>query len=167
MSVSDVFLLVVRWLHLISAAAWVGGGLFYLLVLRPVTRRNPESSRLLNATTASEFRTLVDTSIFVLLATGIILTFNRLTPGVVGVPYVATLGLKIALAFWMFVLARGRRRRSILLDTYGETQPEASTRLQKVMKAISGYNAIVILGIVVFLLSDLLKVLFEMALTRQ
>ena len=166
MSVSDVFLLVVRWLHLISAAAWIGGSLFYLLVLRPVLRRSPESSGLLSAATASEFRTLVDTSIFVLLATGIILTFNRLTPGVVGVPYVATLGLKIALAVWMFVLARGRRRRSILLDTYREPRSKASTRLQKVLRAVSGYNGIVILGIVVFLLSDLLKVLFEMAITR-
>ncbi len=163
MSVSDVFLLVVRWVHLVSAAAWVGGSLFYLLVLRPALRRSPESSGVIGLAAASEFRALVDTSIFVLLATGVILTLNRLSPGVVGVPYAVTLGIKIALSVWMFILARGRRRRTALLTV----DPEASAGrswLGKTSRAVSGYNAIVILGIIVFLLSDLLKVLFELAL---
>ena len=163
MSGGDVFLLVVRWLHLVSAAAWVGGSLFYLLVLRPALRRSADSSRSIGLAAATEFRALVDTSIFVLLATGIILTFNRLTPGVIGVPYAATLGAKIALSLWMFVLARGRQRRAALLAIYEETAP-ATTPWQKVARGVSGYNTIVILGIVVFLLSDLLKVLFEIAL---
>ena len=163
MSVSDVFLLAVRWLHLASAAAWVGGSLFYLVVLRPAMRRSADSTRPVSAAAATEFRALVDTCIFVLLATGIILTFDRLTADVVDMPYVATLSLKIALSVWMFALAQGRRRRTALLDAFRETAP-ASSRLQKIARTISGYNAIVILGIVVFLLSDLLKVLFEMAL---
>ncbi|MCI0439001.1 MAG: urate hydroxylase PuuD [Chloroflexi bacterium] len=164
MSAGDVFLLVIRWIHLVAAAAWVGGSLFYLVVLRPALRKSPESGRIVNAAAASEFRVLVDTCIFVLLATGAILTLNRLTPGVVGVPYVATLGVKIALAVWMFVLARGRRRRTALLEMYREPATPASTWLQKALRAVSGYNTILILGIVVFLLSDLLKVLFELAL---
>ena len=163
MSVSDVFLLAVRWVHLVSAAAWVGGSLFYLLVLRPVLRRSPESSGGVGIAAASEFRALVDTSIFVLLATGVILTFNRLSPGVVGVPYAVTLGIKIALSVWMFVLARGRRRRTALLNVDREASTGGSW-LGRTSRAVSGYNAIVILGLVVFLLSDLLKVLFELAL---
>ena len=164
MSVGDVFLLVVRWLHLVSAAAWVGGSLFYLLVLRPALRRSPESSGWLNAAAASEFRALVDTSILVLLTTGIILTLDRLTSSVAGAPYVVTLGIKIALSVWMFILARGRRRRTALLDAYRQTPESTPPTLRGLLRAASGYNAIVILGIVVFLLSDLLKVLFEMAL---
>ena len=162
MSASELFLLAVRWLHLVSAAAWVGGSLFYLLVLRPALRRSPESSSLANAAGA-EFRALVDTSIFVLVATGIILMFNRLTGGVVGAPYVVTLSVKIVLSMWMFLLAWRRRPRTTILDAFMDA-PAASTRMQKVARVISGYNAIVILGIAVFLLSDLLKVLFEMAL---
>ena len=166
MSVGDTFLLAVRWLHLVSAAAWVGGSLFYLLALRPATRRSPESARLINVA-ASEFRALVDTCIFVLLATGIILTFNRLTPGVIGVPYAVTLAVKIALSVWMFVLVGARRRRTALLDAYLEIPPPGSNRIQKMARAISGYNAVVILGIIVFLLADLLQVLFEMALPGE
>lgn len=164
MSIGDSFLLVVRWLHLISAAAWVGGSLFYLIVLRPALRKSPEASRVINAAAAVEFRALVDTSIFVLLTTGVILTVNRLTPSVVGAPYVIALGIKIALSIWMFVLARGRRRRTPLMEAYRE-EPQPTGRFGKIARTVSGYNAIVILGLVVFLLSDLLKVLFEMAIS--
>lgn len=165
MSVSDVFLLVVRWLHLVSAAAWVGGSMFYLIVLRPALRRSPGASRAINTAAAAEFRALVDTCILVLLVTGIILTFNRLTPGVIGVPYAATLALKIVLSIWMFALARGRRRR-VALPEISQDSPSDPTQLQRFARAISGYNLIIIFGIVVFLLADLLKVLFEMAISE-
>ena len=160
MSAGDVFLLVVRWLHLVSAAAWVGGSLFYLLVLRPALRRSGDPSGVTESA-AVEFKALVETSIIVILVTGIILTFNRLTPGVVGVPYVAVLGVKIALSLWMFVIARSRRKRQLLPS---HQMPSAVSGWRRFARAISGYNTVVILGIVVFLLSDLLKVLFEIAL---
>ena len=163
MSASDAFLLVVRWLHLVAAAAWIGGSLFYLLVLRPSLRRAPDSSGILSAAAATEFRAVVDTAIFVLLATGIVLTFNRLSPGVAGVPYVATLGVKIGLSVLMFALALGRRKRSPMMDAYATREPD-SGKLAKTFRAVSGYNALVILGIVIFLVSDLLKVLYELAL---
>ncbi len=163
MSAGDLFLVVVRWLHLVAGAAWVGGSLFYLLVLRPALRRSPNSSRILSAAAAAEFRAVVDTAILVLLVTGVILTVNRLTPGVAGVPYVATLGVKIALSVLMFSLALGRRKRPPMLE--GQAQQDASPgRPAKVLRAVSGYNALVILGVIVFLVSDLLKVLYEMAL---
>jgi uncharacterized membrane protein len=165
MSVGDLFLLVVRWLHLVAAAAWIGGGLFYLLALRPALRAAPDSERQVDMAVATEFRAWVDTCIFVLLATGAILTFNRLTPGVVGVPYAATLAAKIALCIWMFVLARGRRRRNSLLDAHAGRPGPPPTGLRRAVRAFSGYNAIVILGIVVFLLADALKMLFEQALS--
>ena len=163
MSVGDLFLVVVRWLHLVAGAAWVGGSLFYLFVLRPALRRSPDSSGIISAAAAAEFRAVVETAILVLVATGVILTVNRLTPGVAGVPYVATLGVKIALSVLMFSLALGRRKRPLMME--GQAQQDASPgRLARVLRSVSGYNALVILGIIVFLVSDLLKVLYEMAL---
>jgi uncharacterized membrane protein len=164
MSINDLFLLIVLWVHLVSATVWVGGSIFYLFVLRPALRKSAEPGREINIATADEFRALVDTAIFVLLTTGIILTFNRLTPGVIGVPYAAVLGLKIALSVWMFILARDRRRRTALLEAH-RTQPSPPTNLLgKTLRTISGYNTIVILGLIVFLLADTLGVLFENAL---
>ena len=162
MSVGDLFLVVVRWAHLVAATAWIGGSLFYLLALRPALRSAPESGHHVNVAAATEFRAWVDTCIFGMLATGVILTFNRLTPGVVGVPYAATLAAKIALSVWMFVLARGRHRRHAFIEAQ-EGYPPA-TGLRRLARTFSGYNAIVILGIIVFLLADALKMLFENAL---
>ena len=164
MSLSEAFLLIVRWLHLVSAAAWVGGSIFYLIVLRPALRRRPEASRLVGTAAATEFRALVDTCVYVLIATGVILTLHRLTPGVVGVPYVVVLGAKIALSIWMFVLAWSRRRRTSVMEAFREEEAPPTTSIGKLLRAVSGYNTLIILGLIVFLLSDLLKTLYELAL---
>ena len=164
MSLSDVFMLIVRWLHLVSAVAWIGGSVFYLIVLRPALRREPQASGLISRAAATEFRALVETCVYVLIATGVILTFNRLTPGVVGAPYVAALGAKIALSVWMFTLAWSRRRRTSVTEAFREEEATPRSRFGRIMRAMSGYNTIVILGLAVFLLSDLLKTLYELAL---
>ena len=164
MSLSETFLLIVRWLHLVSAAAWIGGSVFYLIVLRPALRREPQASGLIGRAAATEFRALVETCVYVLIATGVILSLHRLTPGVVGAPYVAVLGAKIALSVWMFALAWSRRRRTSVTETFRDKEAPPTTTLGKILRAASGYNTIVILGLVVFLLSDLLKTLYELAL---
>jgi uncharacterized membrane protein len=169
MSVTDVFLLVVRWLHALAAVAWVGGGLFYLLVLRPALRRGGETAWPINELVAMEFRGLVDTAVVVLVLTGAVLTFDRLTSRYADVPYVATLGIKVALAMVMFHLARSHRRPGRLLLT--EQAPQAApenqrqTTLRRLARTFSSVNLIVILGIGIFLLADLLKALFERALS--
>ena len=164
MNAGDVFLLVVRWLHLVSGAAWVGGSLFYLLVLRPASRRGGESSGLLTSA-ADEFRVLVNTCIAILVATGIIMTFNRLTDTVVGEGYVAVLALKAGLSVWMIVLVHAERRRRRARAAVGAAERREPVSMpQRIVRAASGFNALVALGIAVFLLSDLLKVLYEIAL---
>ena len=167
MSVGDIFMLVVRWLHLLSAAAWVGGSVFYLLVLRPAMRKAPGSHGALLAAAGVEFRGLVNTCIVVLVATGVILAFDRLTEGLLGIPYAATLTIKTALSVWMFLQVQAERRSTRFLEAFGRQDQGPRTRIGRVRRAISGYNALVVVGIVVFLLSDLLKVLFEAALLRN
>ncbi len=155
-------MLVVRWLHVVSAVAWVGGSVFYLLVLRPASRRHPRAAELLGEA-AIEFRALVDTCIIVLVVTGGVLTFHRLESASVGTTYVLVLAAKVALAAAMFALAWRRRR------TVTSVAPELRTdrppgRLAGVSRALSGYNLIAILGVLVFLLADLLAALYEIAI---
>lgn len=164
MTGGDLFLVVVRWVHVVAAAAWVGGSIFYLFILRPALRNSPESGRRINEVTAAEFGTLVDTCIFVILATGVILTFNRLTVGVTGSSYGLVLAAKIALSVWMFILARGRRRRTALLDMYRRNPVPPSGKFRKILSAFSGYNTVAILGVIVLLLADLLNTLYEVAI---
>ena len=164
MTPNDVFLLVVRWVHLTASVAWVGGSIFYLFVLRPAMRRSTGEGREVNRHTAAEFKVLVDVCFFLILVSGISLTFDRLSEGVTGVGYVMVLAAKVVLSIWMFLLASSRRRRTILTEAH-RTRPEPPVGFaRRAVRAISGYNTVVILGIVVFLLADLLKVMYEMAL---
>ena len=164
MSASDVFMLVVRWLHVVSAVAWVGGSLFYLLVLRPASRRSPGAAALLGESTATEFRALVDTCVIVLIVTGGVLTFHRLESASVGAAYVSVLAAKVALAAAMFGIAWRRRRPRRSLIPLEEPEPPIG-RLARVSRALSGYNLVAILGVLVFLLADLLAALYEMAIS--
>lgn len=150
----EAFLLVVRWLHALAALAWVGGSLFYFLVLRPRLRRdNPDS---LEPAIAQGFRQVVQTAIVVLVLTGAILTFERLTSPAATVPYVVVLGVKVALALWMFLLVRRPSRAE---------PAEAPPRwLPPFLAGLRGGNLMLVLGILIYLLADLLKVLAELAL---
>ena len=162
MSITEGFLLVVRWLHNIAAITWVGGSLFYFLVLRPASKKEASSWGPLSRTIAMEFKGLVNTSILVLVVTGAIMAFDRLAGGLVGVSYVAALGVKVSLALWMFYIVLSRRRRAI--DTVDQNGLSSRPLPQRIGRTLSGYNTVVVLGLLVFLMADLLRFLVERAL---
>lgn len=165
MDLSELFLTIVRWLHALAAATWVGGSIFYLIVLSPTVKRVPDVPRALSSALGVEFRTIVVTSIIVLVATGAILAFDRLTE--VEPPYAATLGVKVVLSVWMFLLVRDRRHQLWTLSMFEDKPSSPTTLWSKTVAAVSGYNILVILGVVIFLLSDLMKVLFEIELRGE
>ena len=167
MSATDVFLLIVRWLHIVAAAAWVGGGIFYLVVLRPAARRSQGLRQAMPTAVATEFRVLVDVCVVVLVATGAILAFNRLTGEAAEVPYVVTLGIKVALSVWMFQAVLTERRRAAIIGAYLQAPQGRTSKGRGLLRFASGYDAITIVGVVVFLLSDLLNVLFQLELARD
>lgn len=74
--------LLVMWLHLLAAVAWIGGMLFLSVVLVPVLRREPFASQraVLIRTTALRFRSVVWSAIMVLLITGPLLLHERGIP---------------------------------------------------------------------------------------
>ena len=159
MSVLDGILLVIRWAHALGAVAWVGGGIFYLMVLRPAFQRAqpaPEVSRSIG----QEFRGLVNTAIVVLVVTGAILTASRLTLDTVTLPYVAVLVLKVALALYMMAVVRFRRPQGVGQDA----QPAGS--ITRVKEALTSPTALLVVGVIIFGLADVLAALFEDSLTR-
>jgi copper resistance protein D len=70
------------WLHLLAAIAWIGGMLFLSVVLVPVLKREPFASQkaILFRTTAWRFRAVVWGAIAVLLLTGPLLLHERGIP---------------------------------------------------------------------------------------
>ncbi|MEE8466323.1 MAG: hypothetical protein V3S68_07580 [Dehalococcoidia bacterium] len=167
MNVLDWILLVIRWGHALAAVAWVGGGIFYLMVLRPAIYRArgqgqgraqglpPETNRAIGV----EFRGLVSTAIAVLLLTGVILSVSRLTSDAITSPYVVVLVVKIALALYMFYVVRFMRQ-----DSYPEELDPGGSGWQRLRNRLTGTTALLVTGIIVIGLSDVLDGLLENAL---
>jgi uncharacterized membrane protein len=153
---SDIFLLIVGWIHAIAAVAWLGGAIFYWVVLRPAVRSGAMPDSVVRFA-GSEFSQLVVLSMWILAITGGILMLNRLSGPSATLPYGATLGLKIVLSAWMFFLVAGRRSKA-----KGDA---GSGRLRSAVNALGHINMIVILGALVFLLSDILRMLVERQLS--
>lgn len=159
MNFLDWILVVIRWGHALAAVAWVGGGMFYILVLRPAFGRSPVSGEA-GRSIGAEFRGLVATAMGVLLITGTVLSVSRLTADTVTTPYVGVLVAKIALAMYMFYVVRFLRHRA-----YPDEPGTVLGRLSRVRDRLTNTTAVLIIGVVVFGLSDVLDALFENSLS--
>ena len=158
MNALDWILVVIRWTHALAAVAWVGGGIFYIMVLRPSLRRAP-ASRETNRFVGIEFRGLINTAILVLLLTGVIASVARLTEDSITIAYVAVLVVKIVLAMYMFYIVRFLRQ-----TTYPEEPAAGNSWWERARSGLTGTTAVLIIGLIVFGLADVLSALFEQGL---
>jgi hypothetical protein len=127
---------------------------FFAFVLRPVERANPDLVRPLLRPIGTVYRELVDISVIAIIVTGLILMFDRLTGNDASAAWFIVLGVKLALALWMFYLVWHFRQ-----SNFDPTvQP---TGLTARLSWLIGYNAMVFIGVIVFLLASVLRVLFE------
>jgi uncharacterized membrane protein len=152
-SAGDWLLLIVRWTHAIGAVAWVGGSIFFAAVLRPVAAANPEAMRGVMGPIGGVYREVVDIAVVSLIVSGVILMFDRLTGNDATAAWFIVLGVKLAIALWMFYLV-WRLRQTGYRPTPG---PGVLRRLSWLL----GYNALVFFGVIVFFLATLLRELFE------
>lgn len=144
--------LLVRFIHIIAATTWVGGSIFYQLVVIPALR-NAGPVPALAAQIAALFKRLVNLCIMVLLLSGAYLTFDRLTQTTLGLAYVIVLVIKITVALIMFVLA-------IYIGQSGIRKlAKRSTPFSKVAPQL-----MLALGMIVFVLGAILNSLFEATL---
>ena len=148
----DWLMWLVRWVHAVGAVAWVGGSIFFAIVLRPVLAANPEVSRQLMGPVGSIYKELVDAAVLALIVSGLVLMFDRLTGNQVTPTWFIVLGIKLVLALWMFYLVWRFRRSGY--------QPTPGPGILRRASWLLGYNAIVAIGLVVFLLAGLLNTLF-------
>jgi uncharacterized membrane protein len=155
---SDYLLVIVGWIHAIAAVSWLGGAVFFWVVLRPAIRSGTLPDAVMRFV-GTEFSQIVTLSMWTLVITGGILMFNRLSGPSATLPYGAILGLKIALSAWMFFLVTGRRSRA---TTDGPTTANGTKRrLRKAVNSLGHINMTVVVGAIIFLLSDILRMLVE------
>ena len=125
----------------------------------------PDVPRMLSTIIGVEFRTIVATSIIVLVATGAVLAFNRLTE--VELAYTIALGVKVVLSIWMFLLVRDRQQHLQVLKAFHQSKVTSTSFGSKVWQIVSGYNTFVILGILILLMSVIMDHLFETELRTE
>ncbi len=135
----------VRSIHILAAAVWVGGSFIYLVVIIPALRKG-EAIPGVSSQIAVLFKRVVNYCIGILLLSGVYLTFDRLTQTMLGWLYLIILGLKIVVAVSMFVLA-------LYLDQSNIRRlARRLTRLSKVVPQL-----LLALGILVFILGAFLQ----------
>ncbi len=147
-SAADWLIIIARWVHITGALAWVGGSIFFALVLRPVSVTNPEAMRAVMGPIGSVYREVVDLSVAAVLVSGIVLMFDRLTGNDATVAWAIVLAIKLTIALWMFYLVWRLRQA-------GYRPPKAKGVLSRISWLL-GYNA--------FFLATLLRELFEKSL---
>ena len=158
-----------RWVHLIATVTWVGGNLFFLFVLRPALRSTAGTPPELGRAIGTRFKEAVDLSMWVLVITGGVLIYDRLTQQV-EMPYLVALAAKLFLSGVMFLVAvslgrRGSRRRSSPLEgTWTEILPRRAVAAFMALRlrwaaVASPTNLLVVLGPVLVFLGVLLRML--------
>jgi uncharacterized membrane protein len=110
---TEWYLVGLRLAHVLAAVVWLGGGVYYLIAVRPTLRAMDDPPTGFVGAMQGQFAEWARVCAFVMLATGAVLVFERLSNQTGGVLYIALLAVKIAAAlaaFWMAGL-RPRRQR--------------------------------------------------------
>ena len=145
-------LILLRYVHVIAGALWVGGGIVVL-----AARTAPDTARVTGISSAVLGRTvgkLVGTGFAVFVVTGVLLAFNRLAEQTIDAAYVAVLLSKALLTLAMFRMAVPRRR--------GVAPHDASAPIGAWWQSRTA--AIVGLALVIYLLSLILNEMAERSL---
>ena len=129
--------------------------MFYMFVIRPVSDRLNGFTEA-NRSLTSEFQHVIKTAVTILIITGVILAASRLTSQSVSLVYVIILGIKVSLASYMFYLAWLAKSRN-----FNSEIDTPVTMLGKVRRCLTSTYAVLVLGVIVFGLSDLLTLLVE------
>ncbi len=145
MNISDYILILIQWTHHLGAVCWVGGCVFYYLVLKPVYQETQTVS-LDRQRIAYQFRYVVKGAIWVLISTGIVLGISELVTQSVSNTYIVVLGVKVGFAASMF-----------LLYVFNKESQAAVVRVLNI--PVYRTDLILILGILVIGLSDILSAL--------
>jgi uncharacterized membrane protein len=142
-------LFLVRAVHILAGAAWVGGSIMYLFVVLPALRLAGPAPAVA-AQIAGLFKKLSTLCIWVLVLSGAYLMFDRLTQTELGLPYIIVLLVKLAGALGMIALSAYMGQSAL------RRLAKQSTRLSRIAPQM-----LVVLGILVFVLGAVLNTLFE------
>ena len=151
---SEYVMVIARWGHILGASTWLGISLTYAVVIAPL-RLSLQSHKELFKTINIRYKEIVDLSVIVIFISGLIMTFDRLTGLPPPTTWTIILGLKVILAILMVYLIWNARRHGPI---------KSSNFVMNRLGRIFGYNATIILGVVIFLLASWMRTVLEVGL---
>lgn len=104
MPAGDWFLLSLRVVHALAAMVWLGGGVYYLVAVRPASQ-DGEPPRAFISAAQGYFGEWAQVATMIMVVTGGFLVFDRLSNGSAGLTYVGLMALKIVAALVAFGMA--------------------------------------------------------------
>ncbi|HUG15987.1 MAG TPA: hypothetical protein VMM78_13330 [Thermomicrobiales bacterium] len=111
MSATEWYLVGLRLAHALAAVVWLGGGVYYLIAMRPAMRDSDDAPVPFISASQRHFGEWARVCTLAMLATGVVLAFERLSGTDGGVAYIALLAAKILAALSAFWIAGFRPRR--------------------------------------------------------
>ena len=93
-SLTELLIIIIRWVHISSAVIWVGGGMFYLIAIRPINRVSNKNLNEFIKLINKNFANISDISILSLTSTGAIIMLNALLQPNLSLLYVTVLTTK-------------------------------------------------------------------------
>ena len=153
MDIPAIARVLLRLAHAVAAALWLGGGAYYVLALRPALRSADPEARGVGQAAQAEFGEWASVATIILIATGVLLSFDKLTNGRGTSVYVILLGVKIVAALAAFWLT----------GTFVRT---ARTRRSKRSTVLNRSWIVLTLGTVAFVIGIVLSVLYPTGITQ-
>ncbi len=153
MDIPAIARMLLRLAHAVAAALWLGGGAYYVLALRPALRSADPEARAVGQAAQAEFGEWASAATIILIATGVVMTFDRLTNGRGTNVYVILLAVKIVAALAAFWLT-------------GTFVKNSRSRARKTKSVLNRSWMILTLGTVAFVIGIALSVVYPTGITQ-
>ena len=135
-----------RWLQIIVASTWLGVTLIYSLILNPLRKINISYQNLFSEIDI-RYREIMNISVIILVISGVIITFERITGNPPPSLWFIFLSIKVSLAVIIMFLSWRLRKNTM-------------TKNNKLDNFL-GYNIILFFGAIIFLIASYLSTILE------
>ena len=142
----DLITIFIKWLHSIAAMSWVGGSVFFALIIRPVQSSMNRKYSVVFKNISIIYRDLVDISVIGIILSGIFLMFTKLSENITN-EWMLVFIIKLFISVIMFYLVWRFRQKDF---SYTSNSKGLYGRLSFLL----GYNAIIFFGVLIFLLTS-------------
>lgn len=160
MDIPSITRLLLRLTHALAAAAWLGGGVYYVLALRPQMRQADEEARALARAAQREFGRWSSMAAFLMVGSGVVMMWDGLADGRGTIAYVVLLAVKVAAAAVAFWLAGSFVRSWRTVPLPGRKVPRQPSRFDRAW-------LILMLGSVAFLLGVILSSVYPTGIGQR